>query len=89
YEGAYRRNWSDKRFRRMFRLLDRYTVIESSPEICRCWGEIRALRKRQSIAPDDAWIAATALACDCPLVTHNPTDFKGIAGLQIITAAET
>lgn len=89
YEGAYRGKWGDKRFRRMLRHLERYTVIESTPEICRLWGEIRALRRRQPIAPDDAWIAATALVLDCPLVTHNPADFKGIPGLQMITASNT
>jgi predicted nucleic acid-binding protein len=89
YEGAYRGNWDDKRFRRMLRNLGRYTVIESSPEICRRWGEIRALRKRQPIAPDNAWVAATALVLDCPLVTHNPADFKSIPGLRVITAEES
>jgi len=31
------------------------------------------------------WIAATALAHDCPLVTHDPGDFADITGLSIIT----
>lgn len=89
YEGAYRGNWGDKRFRRMLRFLDQCTVIESSAEVCRRWGEIRALRKRQPISAQDAWIAATALAYDCPLVTHNPADFEGIPGLKLITAVGT
>lgn len=70
----------------MLRHLERYTVIESSPDICQRWGEIRAVRKRQPIAVDDAWIAATALVYDCPLVTHNPADFRGIRGLRVLTA---
>lgn len=88
YEGAYRAKWGVKKFRRLLRALESFAVVESSPDVCRCWGEVRALRQRQPIAPDDAWIAATALVYDFPLVTHNPTDFKSIPGLQIITAAE-
>lgn len=77
-----------KKLRRLLLTLEGFTVIESNPELCRLWGEIRALRKRQPIAVDDAWIAATALVYDCPLVTHNAADFRRIPGLQIITAAE-
>lgn len=88
YEGVYRANWGVKKLQRLLRILEDFTVIESSPEICHIWAEIRTLRKRQPISTDDAWIAATALAYGCPLVTHNPKDFKGIPRLQIITAAE-
>lgn len=87
YEGAYRQHWGEKRFRRMLRLLEHYTVIESSLDICQRWGDIRAARRRQPIAPDDAWIAATALVYGFPLVTHNPADFAGIRDLQIVSIA--
>jgi predicted nucleic acid-binding protein len=33
----------------------------------------------------DAWIAATALALNCPLVTHDAADFAGVPGLKIIS----
>ena len=35
--------------------------------------------------PADAWIAATALHLDVPLVTHNKNDFLGVDGLTLIT----
>ena len=38
-----------------------------------------------TLGVDDAWIAATAVAHGCPLVTHNPNDFTGITGLHTIT----
>lgn len=85
YEGAYRANWGAKRFRRLHRFLDRYTVVQSTPEISRVWGEIRALRRRQPISESDAWIAATALVYECPLVTHNAADFRAIPELNIVT----
>jgi hypothetical protein len=32
----------------------------------------------------DAWIAATALLYDAPLVTHNGSDYVGVPGLKLI-----
>jgi predicted nucleic acid-binding protein len=34
------------------------------------------------ISVGDAWIAATALAYNAPLVTHNPDDFLNVPNLQ-------
>src|SRR5262245_24103551 len=72
YEGACRAKWGKRRRRRLEEEIARYLVFPYSIEVCQCWGEIRALRRRQPIAVDDAWIAATALVHKCPLVTHNP-----------------
>ena len=33
----------------------------------------------------DAWIAATALLYDVPLVTHNRKDYLGVPGLKIVS----
>jgi tRNA(fMet)-specific endonuclease VapC len=85
YEGAYRKGWDATRFARLERELQRYVVIPHSIALCRLWGEIRAGRRQQPIAVDDAWIAAAALGLDCPLITHNPSDFHSIPGLKIIT----
>ena len=41
----------------------------------------RSLGKRTEVA--DAWIAATALLYDAPLVTNNPTDYMGVPGLKL------
>lgn len=85
YEGAYRRRWGKQKMSVLTETLKRYMVIPSSPEVCRLWGWIRAERRKQPIAVDDAWIAATARAHGCPLVTHNPNDFRAIEGLDVIT----
>lgn len=86
YEGAYQAKWGAKRFLRMVRVMDYYEIIYSSLEMSRRWGEIRFQRRQQPISGEDAWIAATALLLDAPLVTHNPKDFRGIRGLQVLTA---
>jgi predicted nucleic acid-binding protein len=35
--------------------------------------------------PKDAWIAATALYLNAPLVTHNAAHFRDVPGLHVIT----
>lgn len=86
YQGAYQENWGQKRFNQLHRVIGYYIVVQSSIELGRVWGELRASRKERPISVQDAWIAATALSFDAPLVTHNPKHFRGIRGLQVITA---
>lgn len=85
YEGAYSARWDTKKLALLEAQIRKYLIIPYSPLLCLTWGQIRAARKRQPIAVDDAWIAATALTYSIPLVTHNPVDFHGIEGLEIIT----
>lgn len=56
--------------------------------ILRRWATIsdEARRNGRSMSPADAWIAATALALGLPVVTHNPGDYRGVAGLTVLTA---
>jgi len=84
-EGAFRAAWDSTKLGWLEEALTDYRIIHSSPEICRRWGEIRALRFQQPISVPDAWIAATALANHWPLVTHNCADFHSIPSLHIIT----
>jgi predicted nucleic acid-binding protein len=85
YEGAYSARWGSRKLTMLEAQIKRYLVIPYSPRLCLSWGQIRAARRRQPIAVDDAWIAATALTYGIPLVTHNPADFHGIQGLEILT----
>ncbi len=85
YEGAFRGNWGAVRRRALDHIHHSFIVIPSSPDLCARWGEVRWMRRRQPIAPDDAWIAATAIEYDCPLVTHNVRDFHSIPSLRVIT----
>lgn len=89
YEGAYRKAWDKKKFGLLKEQIKNYLVIPCSPNMCEIWGRLRAERKKQPIAVDDGWIAATAITYECPLVTHNPKDFLDITGLQIITELTT
>jgi tRNA(fMet)-specific endonuclease VapC len=44
-------------------------------------------RKGRPIGFADAWIAATALNLNIPLVSHNAKDYEAIDALMVITAA--
>jgi len=76
----------DRRFTQLEQYLSNYLIIPVDQSLCREWAYICA--KRQSagrpISPQDAWIAATALRYDLPLVTHNIKDFLDIPNLRLI-----
>ena len=66
-----------------------HTILPYSEDICHRFAWIRSERRNKPISVPDALIAATALAYDLPLVTHNARDFEGIDGLEIITKYQT
>jgi predicted nucleic acid-binding protein len=44
---------------------------------------VAARRNGRRIETADAWIAATALLYDVPLLTHNKADYLGVPGLRL------
>ena len=85
FEWATTRKWGRTRLTRLEQTLATYVIIPVDVELCRQWGAIRAQQQAtgRMIAPQDAWIAATALRHQLPLVTHNPSDFQSIANLDV------
>jgi predicted nucleic acid-binding protein len=81
------RNWGERRKRELEEYLSRYFVIHSEDQMCDRWAEAvyTARLSGHPIAASDAWIAATALFLDVPLVTHNDRHYSGVAGLQVIS----
>ena len=69
--------------------LGKFIVMHSDDNLCTKWAEVTsdARRTGRPIDMADAWIAATALLHQVPLVTHNRGHFIGVTGLQLITAA--
>jgi tRNA(fMet)-specific endonuclease VapC len=51
------------------------------------WAEVTvaAQARGSRIECSDAWIAATALRHDVPLVTHNRSDYLGVPGLKLVS----
>lgn len=81
------RNWGERRKQELEEYLARYFVIHSEDRMCARWAEAMntARLNGRPIATSDAWIAATALFLDIPLVTHNRRHYSGVAGLRVIS----
>lgn len=81
------RDWGPRRRQDLLNYLRRYSIEQSSAVLCRRWAEASdsARRAGRPILSGDAWIAATALTYGIPLVTNNPNDFAGVAGLTVIS----
>lgn len=52
--------------------------------LCTKWAEVMVAAETSGRRIDcaDAWIAATALLADVPLVTHNRADYLGVPDLR-------
>jgi len=89
FQWAAIRKWGQQRIQQLEQRLLTYLIIPSDIDMCRIWGKLRADRQSsgQTIAPQDAWIAATALRHQLPLVTNNISDFQGIPNLQLHSAS--
>ena len=85
--GMLHRKWGRSKRRRMEEHLLLFAICWPDPDLCRLWAWVRERRERKGkpISTNDAWIAATALRLDLPLVTNNPEDFLGILGLNVIS----
>ncbi len=84
---AIQSQWGAARLNRFRAHLGRFTVVPSSPDLCRMWAEITvgAQASGRRIECADAWVAATALLYDVPLVTHNRNDYLGVRRLRLIS----
>jgi predicted nucleic acid-binding protein len=81
--------WGVQRIQRLHAFLQQFTVVPSSPDLCRKWAEVMVVAQAagRRIESADAWIAATALLHDAPLLTNNRNDYLGVSGLVVISRA--
>lgn len=89
YLGAEKDNWGDKRKNELEEKLKNYVVLPYDKVVAECYARtvIGVQRQGLGISFPDAWIAATALAFELPLVTHNGKHFIHVPDLKIITEA--
>ena len=79
--------WGDIRRSRLQAYLSPFVILPYNRALCTKWAEVTeaAQSSGNRIECADAWIAATALLYDRPLVTHNHGDYRGVSGLTIIS----
>ena len=84
---ALQRNWGEARRGKMEEHLRNFVTYPFDRTLCRQWAYVsdRAKRKGRPISVPDAWIAATALHHNIPLVTNNRDDFANVEGLNLIS----
>jgi tRNA(fMet)-specific endonuclease VapC len=82
------RDWGQGRKLELAQYLARYTVLPVSRELCAKWAEVAfgAKRKGRPIQTADAWIAASALHYQVPLITNNRDDYSSVDGLALLSA---
>jgi predicted nucleic acid-binding protein len=82
------RNWGTSRTAELKLHVRNYTVLPASRELCAQWARIsfEARKKGRPIQTADAWIAASALHYQVPLITNNSADYTSIDGLQVLTS---
>jgi len=81
------RAWGTVRKRELTQHLTHYTVLPVNRGLCVRWAEISvaAKKKGRPIQTADAWIAASALYYEVPLITHNQGDYSMVDGLTLLS----
>lgn len=75
------RRWGQRRIADFSAYLERFVVLQSSRDLCKFWASVKSAADRigRPIDTADAWIAATAILYDIPLITNNPADYEMIS----------
>lgn len=85
---AIERNWGAARRAQMRAFLGNFVVYPFDPDLCERWADVTVTARHlgRPIQHADAWIAATALLHNIPLITHNRDDYAGVPGLVVVSA---
>jgi tRNA(fMet)-specific endonuclease VapC len=86
YRWPLERGWSERRIAALRQHLGSYVVLPYDDMMSWRWAHLMA-RKGRPMSQSDAWIAATALCYESPLVTHNARHFDDIPGLEVLSIA--
>ncbi|MDQ2807534.1 MAG: type II toxin-antitoxin system VapC family toxin [Chloroflexota bacterium] len=84
---ALTRNWGAARNSQMETHLRQFVIDPFDRTLCRVWAQVvdSVQRQGRTIHTADAWIAATALLHDIPLMTHNRKDYEFVPDLKLIS----
>jgi len=82
--GAYKKKWGTRKLENLKQFIARCKILQSNSKIADLWATIKELPGK-NVSDGDAWVAATALGYDLPLVSHNAKDFRFIPDLNLLT----
>jgi tRNA(fMet)-specific endonuclease VapC len=85
--GAIAAGWGNRRRLLLERFVQGFELVYADNNLCTVWAGIRADARAagRALSPQDAWIAATALALDAPLATNNRRDFDHVRKLRLLS----
>jgi predicted nucleic acid-binding protein len=85
--GAIAARWGVRRRTLLEQFIGGFGVSYADDALCTSWATLRADARAagRSLSPQDAWIRATALGLDAPLVTNNRRDFEHIQKLRLLS----
>jgi tRNA(fMet)-specific endonuclease VapC len=85
--GAMTASWGSQRRLLLEHFINGFELFYADNDLCTVWARIRADVKAagRPVSPQDAWIAATALAVDAPLATNNRLDFEHVRSLRLLS----
>jgi tRNA(fMet)-specific endonuclease VapC len=83
------RHWGEARRVSLEASIARCVVLPYDDAMTYIWAHVTDQRrlKGRPIACGDAWVAASSLRHNLPLLTHNAADYAGIAGLSVVSYA--
>jgi tRNA(fMet)-specific endonuclease VapC len=81
--------WPANRLDKLESDLRRVTIVPYDIEVCKTFGDIKAMLERtgKTLDANDLWIAACAKRHSLKLVTNNRKHFEAIPGLDIVSEA--
>ncbi len=77
--GTLKRGWGQARRDALLAYVEQdYDILPFDPSLCIQWAEVRNRTRipGRQLSVADAWIAATAMLYNAPLVTHNRRHFE-------------
>ena len=87
--GMLQARWGARRAAAMETHLKHFVLYTFDDDLCQAWAQVvySERAKGRGMSAQDAWIAATAIRNDVPLITHNRKHFDGVDGLMVISEA--
>jgi tRNA(fMet)-specific endonuclease VapC len=85
--GAISAGWGNRKRMLLEQFIQGFELSYADNDLCTIWAHIRvdARAAGRPMSPQDAWIAATALALDASLATNNRRHYDHVPKLRLLS----